>query len=102
MQRGVHVPANARALGSKQQDAIQAMQGYFDIRRISDGSSLIGNAVTPPFQFSAANGSSNGRLNDTLGSSLAADRVSFNASLSARTSTETRGTNAAFLPVINL
>ncbi|MCH4577954.1 hypothetical protein L7A46_33930, partial [Achromobacter xylosoxidans] len=38
--------ANARALGSRQADAMQRITASFDLRRMANGDSLVGNAGT--------------------------------------------------------
>lgn len=88
MQRGVHVPANARVLGNKQVDSIQNILGSVGLNM---------NAAAPNGAFYLAAGSS-GSQTGTTGS----QSVMFDASRVVRTSTETRGPNTAMCPVINI
>ncbi|MAL02633.1 MAG: hypothetical protein CL536_10985 [Alcaligenaceae bacterium] len=85
--------ANARVLGSKQLDALQNFTGALTNQVFS------GSATNPSGVFSVS-----GTLGPTFASGASGNvrDVDFDASNIARTSTETRGPNAAFLPVINL
>ena len=87
----VTLPANARTLGSSQLDAIQNMTGTV-------GDFLVSQSAASGVFTKAIVGQS------TYGAGTVGDyeRSTFDASNVARTSTETRATNAAFTPIISL
>jgi len=95
--------ATTRALGSMQNDALQNITGDL-ISRTSAGSSVGGIAWgNGAFVFSGKSFSPTTLGCHTCGGgSSVADQVFFNASLVARTSSETRGTNVAFHPRIHI
>jgi hypothetical protein len=91
LQADVHAAANARVLGDKQLDALQNINGTL-------GDFLVSQSAASGAFTKAIVGQS------TYGAGTVGDyeRSTFDASNVARTSVETRGSNTAFLPVINL
>lgn len=88
---------SGRAVGSTQLDALQNITGSLDLRRLSGGESLsgVGHGVLYNDQASSNAGT---RINVGLGTTaLANDSLSFDASRSVRTATETRPRNLAVM-----
>lgn len=79
---------SGRALASSQLDALQNITGTFDLNR--------SGAISPTGAFQTTNISGA----SVTGGSTNGDRVTFNASLVARTSTETRPRNIALMYII--
>lgn len=84
--------ANARALGSRQRDASQRIVGQFGLRNTVDVA-VNGGAIT---QSSAGNTAAVGTSG--FGPYVV---MQFDSSLNTRTSSETRGANAAYHPRIH-
>lgn len=84
----------AGASGDVQNDSVQNISGYIDIRRLGGGESQI-EAASGALSLSTGAGASSARDNSSLGASLLSDRVTFSASSSsgARTDNETRARN---------
>jgi hypothetical protein len=95
--------ANERALGSMQLDAQQRVQGSIYFR---SGAAGIGTGAlqsgTGAFAVSYSSSVASNSITRDSGSSSSGDVADFDNALTTRTSAETRGSNTAFLPVINL
>jgi len=92
--------ANARTLGSRQQDALQNITGHIDSRPSSGHPGPIaGSAGVFDTTQSGHSGSSNVVLNSSSGTSWI---TTFDASRVARAATETRPVNVAFHPRIHV
>lgn len=98
----VRATANARALGSRQLDAMQKLSGTAGFRPAASAAGAgTGSNVSGVFRYSARAGTS-GASELLLGPDSAnGDVLSVDASLVARTSTETRSANAAYHPRIH-
>ncbi|OWT67877.1 phage tail protein [Achromobacter marplatensis] len=94
--------ANARALGSKQADALQQISGQLQLRPDDTGSAPILNTPSGAFNVVTAAGSTGAARMVSNASPLTQNTVSFDASRVARTSTETRPANAAYHPRIHV
>lgn len=88
----VHLTANARALGSRQRDASQRIVGQFGVRNTVDVA-VTGGAITQSSTGSTAAVGTSG-----YGAYVV---MQFDSSLNTRTSSETRGLNAAYHPRIH-
>ena len=93
-------------LGSNQLDASQIIKGDFDLRKLSEGSTLSSASGGPQSAFTSqtSGGDSTQRIDTALSaaSQISGQRIVFDSSLAVRTSVETRGQNTAFVPLINL
>lgn len=86
--------ANARTLGSKQNDAMQRLSGGLGwVGRTATSQSASGIFSDSPFNTIPV-----GNSGATGGSSS----ITFDNAYTARTSSETRGTNAAYAPRIHV
>lgn len=96
--------ANARTLGSAQGDALQNIAGTFDARAVGQtsegGSDSLVPKATGAFTVGISAKTDHAIAYKSPASMQKNDLVTFNASRSARTSTETRGANTAFAPRI--
>jgi len=90
-----------RALGSWQNDALQNITGHF--YAICDYNSPFPVILFPSgaFQDGGFNFGTSA-IYDIVGNGVATKKVDFDASVVARTSSETRGTNVAFHPRIHV
>lgn len=95
--------ANARALGSRQADAMQRITASFDLRRMANGDSLVGNAGTFGAMAFAATGGGVSTTMDlaTSAATLGDNRISLDSGRVARSANETRGVNTAYHPRIH-
>lgn len=94
----VLIHANARALGSYQADALQNITGTIVSRKFSDTAhGMISNA-TGAFAYGLSAGKPGSSAVAGAPSTTRQDISTFDASLVARTSTETRGMNTALAP----
>lgn len=91
--------ANARALGSYQADALQNITGSFSVRRFGDEGGVVidlGQGMVYRTDVTMA-ALSVGKTNLDIGY---VNRINFDASRVARTSSESRGVNTALAPRI--
>lgn len=97
--RGVDV---GRVLSSAQLDALQNITGSIGIRTMFDQTPTISESTVPTgaMGYTVQAGAADGRTSATVGTEANATLITFNASLSARTSTETRSRNVALLACI--
>lgn len=94
---------SAGSPGLIQRDALQQIEGKFYERRMNDGTNNVHtDANSGAFALAVANGPSMTRSSATVGAALSADAVYFNASLVARTASETRPLNATGCYIVKL
>lgn len=95
--------ANARALGSKQTDAMQRIVGEAHFRPATGiGGGALGGLTSGVFTAAIKGGSPGASPIEVLQSSGNADLLAIDTALNSRTSSETRGSNAALHPRIFL
>lgn len=94
--------ANARALGSRQSDALQRVTGQMQLRPDDTGGAAILNAPTGAFGVVVAGGSTGAARMVSSPDPLTQNIVSFDNNRVARTSSETRASNAAYCPRIHV
>lgn len=95
--------ANARVLGTAQADALQNITGSFELRSVDRNTSPNASdelvlSATGAYKITKSANLAHMLQYYLPKTSLPADRVSFNASRTARTSSETRAPNTAFAP----